>query len=355
MKYSKWILCVTAVVAAVSVAVAQEKGGNDETGPYDVVHWPQPLDKDWTWGRTPAVEVDNDSRIIVLQSNELPVAEKRSGNNHLPLFDSVAAKNIRRENTIMIFDIEGRLQECWKQYNHLFNNLHRVRLNPYDPERHVWIVDSGSQQVFKLTRDGKKIAMTIGEFKVRGDDPKHLTGPTDVAFAPNGDIYVSNTNDRIARFSKDGTFISQWGKAGKGPGEFGNPHGLTVDGKRQRVMVADRENSRVQIFDMNGKYLDEWPNIRGPEFVGVSRDDTVWVVDGHSNKILQFDLNGKLRTSWGTFGADEGQFWGVHHLSVDSKGNLYTAEVYGGRAQKFTPKKGADSNRLVRPFGPKTS
>jgi DNA-binding beta-propeller fold protein YncE len=97
-----------------------------------------------------------------------------------------------------------------------------------------------------------------------------------------------------------------------------------VDAKRNRIFVADRENSRVQIFDLNGKYIEEWPGIRGPEFIGVSSDDSIWIVDGHTNKILQFDATGHLLSNWGTFGGHEGQFWGVHHLSVDSKGNLYT-------------------------------
>jgi hypothetical protein len=76
------MLCAAALVAAVTMtlAAAEEKGGNYETGPYDVVHWPHPLDNKWGWGRTPAVEVESDGRIYVLQSNELDVADRKISN-----------------------------------------------------------------------------------------------------------------------------------------------------------------------------------------------------------------------------------------------------------------------------------
>jgi DNA-binding beta-propeller fold protein YncE len=138
----------------------------------------------------------------------------------------------------------------------------------------------------------------------------------------------------------------QWGKPGSGPGEFNTLHSIAVDSK-QRVYVADRGNSRIQIFDENGKFLDQWTNIRSPNFIHISKDNFVWICDGVSNKILKYDTNGKLLYSWGTYGDYPGAMWSPHQFSVDSEGNLYVAEAYGGRAQKFRPKPGADPAHLV--------
>ena len=83
------------------------------------------------------------------------------------------------------------------------------------------------------------------------------------------------------------------------------------------------------------------PNIRFPLFIAVSRDQRIWVSDGYNNKIMKFSLDGRLLYSWGTFGHCPGDIWGVHGFNVDSDGNFYTAEVFGGRTQKFRPRKGA--------------
>jgi len=190
--------------------------------------------------------------------------------------------------------------------------------------------------------------MTLGEAKVAASDTTHFGGPSDLEFLPNGDFFVSDgyRNTRIVKYSKDGKYLMEWGKPGKGPGEFNLPHSVAIDA-RQRVYVADRGNSRIQVFDVNGKYLDEWPDIRFPLYIAVSKDQHLWVSDGLTQKILKYDLNGKLLYSWGTFGGEPGQMWATHGFSVDSNGNFYTAEVYGGRAQKFRPKPGATPANLV--------
>jgi sugar lactone lactonase YvrE len=103
------------------------------------------------------------------------------------------------------------------------------------------------------------------------------------------------------------------------------------------------------VFDENGKFLDMWPNIRQPYHIEMSADQYLWVADGVSNKFLKYDLNGKLLYSWGTYGTFPGAFWGVHQFSVDSDGNLYAAETFGGRTQKYRPAPGADPARLIKP------
>ena len=104
--------------------------------------------------------------------------------------------------------------------------------------------------------------------------------------APNGDIYVADghggeTNDRIVKFSKDGKFITAWGKHGKGPGEFDTPHGIALDSPG-RVYVADRANSRIQIFEPDGKFIAEWKQFGRPSDVAIDKNDMIYVADSQS-------------------------------------------------------------------------
>jgi DNA-binding beta-propeller fold protein YncE len=125
-------------------------------------------------------------------------------------------------------------------------------------------------------------------------------------------------------------------------------HGIAVD-KDGRIYVADRSNRRVQIFDQSGKSLDIWPNLRQANDIVPSVDGTVWVVDGTNARLLQFDTNGKRIYFWGTYGMQPGQFWEPHQISIDSEGNLYVADSFGGRTQKYAPSKTGDRTKLIVP------
>ena len=375
--------CVIAYPLLTGAQVAPSKGGEDVSGPYEPdPNWPQPISPDLTWGRTGAVFAESPDRVFVMQSGLVPWTWKRlqgpalgggtllhAANNathcastvvrepnctpgRVPLAEK-SGKQIpgaRWDHVLMIFDRSGKLVDSWEQHNDLFTHPHNITINPYDPERHVWVVDAGSEQIFKFTNRGK-LVMTMGEFRVTGNDETHFGNPSGIAFLPNGDFYVSDgyRNTRVVKFSKDGKYLMEWGKPGDGPGEFNLPHGIAIDAQG-RVYVVDRSNSRIQVFDLNGKYLDQWPGLRLPLYIAVSKDQHVWVSSGRSNKILKYDLNGHLVYSWGTFGARPGQIWGVHGFSTDAEGNLYVAEVFAGRAQKLRPRQGADPKFLVGPL-----
>ncbi|MCH7726933.1 MAG: hypothetical protein IH991_10690, partial [Planctomycetes bacterium] len=157
--------------------------------------------------------------------------------------------------------------------------------------------------------------------------------PTDVAFGPKGAIYVSDGygNSRVIKFTPNGGFLTQWGAVGDGPGQFNLPHTIVVDSKG-RVLVGDRENNRVQIFDDGGKLLETWPGFAPFGLVFDNRGN-LFVADGRAHKVLQLDSKGKVVGSWGEAGINPGQFQLPHMLAADASGNLYVAEIKGKRFQ----------------------
>ena len=346
-----------AVEDAPASGVAQEKGGSDVTGHYDVVEdWPKTIEEGWTSARTGGVWALSPDRIFVVMTGELPVLEGPRSMAGVPVRNAVDHPDTKRDrHRFVLLDGDGNLVSSWQHLNHLFVHPHSVKMSPYDPD-HVWVVDGRSESgvcaesVWKFTLEGE-LVMTLGEQGVPGNDETHFAGPTDLAFLPNGDFYVADgyKNGRVVKFNAAGEYQSEFGTRGRDPGQFTQIHGIAVDGEG-RIYAADRGNSRVQVFDADYNLLDIWPNIPFPMDMAITNDGHAWVVDGRANKFLKFNLDGHLLYAWGTFGAEPGRVWGTHRISVDTEGNFYTAAVWGGRAQKFTPKEGADPAKLVGSF-----
>jgi peptidylamidoglycolate lyase len=361
------------VVGVAGVAQMQEKGGGDETGPYDLVAgWPQNYcGEGYIIGSTAGIWAESPDRVYIFNRGCLPVLKREGGGGggggeFIPqrnasgydLSQKDPSRHPRWDHVFNVVDRNGKLIESWEQHNKLFVRPHRILVNPYDQERHVWLVDDGAHAVYKFTRDGKKLVQTIGTPMQSGNDETHFARPTDVAWLPDGTFFVSDgyVNTRVVKFDKNGKFLMTWGQAGTPPNEkrpsyMNTVHAIVID-KNRRVYVSDRANSRVQVFDENGKFLDAWPNVRRPYSFLLSEDQHLWVADGITQKFTKFDLNGRLLYSWGTFGAFPGGFWGVHQFHTDSAGNLYTADVHVGRPQKFSPKKGANPAHLVGRYFP---
>jgi len=255
---------------------------------------------------------------------------------------------------VQVYSPDGKLVKAWGAG--MFKNPHTVR---FDNNGTLWVIDTASQTVRSFTQDGK-VLMTLGTLDQAGEDAAHMNQPNDVAFGPNGDIYVSDGygNDRVVVFDKHGKYLRAWGKLGSAPGEFSQPHSIAVDSKG-RVYVADRNNVRVQVFDGKGKFLAEWKNIITPWYISITKNDEIYVcgsspmlwseVTGSAlatppkDQILaKFDTEGRLKQLWGFPKPENGKEkpgdlnW-VHGMAVATDGTVYFADVQGKRAQKFVP------------------
>jgi len=164
--------------------------------------------------------------------------------------------------------------------------------------------------------------MRLGTRGAVGGGPSNFNLPTDIAFAPNGDLYVTDGygGARVVRFSRDGKFLLEWGKRGTGPGEFGLPHNVVVDGQ-SRVYVTDRDNQRIQIFDANGKYLSEWSKTGGVSGLAMTGDGRM--ITG----AVVRDLNGNVVVKLPEAGA-------AHGAAIDAAGSIYLAQL-SGIVQKY--------------------
>src|SRR2546421_7797176 len=176
----------------------QQKGGEDETGPYEVVpNWPQPLARPgYALGSQGGVFAESPNRIILVNRGEIKLPEKLPNdyNGAYGSIGSALTPKPEMRNCIIIVDAAGKMVESWTQWDHLFQGgrgPHKVKISPYDPERHVWVIDDMRQQIFKFTHDGKRLVLTLGEAGVAGPDDKNVWRPTAHAGGPERNIFIS--------------------------------------------------------------------------------------------------------------------------------------------------------------------
>jgi len=330
--------------ALTSVPSALDKGGIDLHGSYDVVaNWLKPIAPDYLLSPV-TVFAETPDRIFI---GSLGLTPKATAPPTLTVFDP-KVPGARVDEPLFVVNRRGEVIERWTQWYDRFPSIHKVTIDPYDPEKHVWVVDRAAQQVMKFTHDGKTLVMAIGERGVAGQDDKHFGQPSDIAFLPDGTFFVSDgyRNRRVVKFDRNGRFLTAWGSEGSAPGQFRLVHSVAVDAAR-RVYVVDRMNARIQIFDEDGHFLDQWPGFVTPVHVVITQDQFAWVSDMGANRFAKYDLNGRLLETFGTAGKFPGGMNSPHDFSVDSEGNLYVSNAWNFTVDKYMPRKGADPNRLV--------
>lgn len=266
----------------------------------------------------------------------------------------------RTNPVVQVYAPDGHYVRGWRE-SRTNAAPHYLRL---DKQGNVWLADAGLHVVRKYSKDGN-LLMTLGTLGERGEDATHFFKPTDMAIAPNGDIFVSDGygNARIVHFDSKGRFIKAWGKLGNKPGEFSLPHSIVCD-SRGRLYVADRNNVRIQVFSPQGRLLAVWKDILVPWGLWVSPKDEIWACGSSpmfwrvdekyptaplgcppkDQVLMKFNTDGRLLQLWTVPKGEDGQEkpgelnW-VHSIALDSKENIYCGDIIGRRLQKFVPQK----------------
>ena len=247
----------------------------------------------------------------------------------------------RGDHPVMVFDREGNLLTSWGEG--FFKRAHGSYIGPDDA---IYCTDDSSHTVSKFTPEGK-LLLVLGT-KDEPSDTGYVqqpdlyeslatikrsgppfNRPTGTALSLSGEIYVTDGygNARVHKFSPDGILLFSWGEPGDAPGQFRLPHSVWVD-KRERVWVVDRENNRIQIFNAQGEFLNQWLDLRRPTDIFIDGEETVYVSE-LSRRVSIFTIDGKLLARWGSEGQDKetALFLAPHALAVDSRGDLYIGEV----------------------------
>jgi DNA-binding beta-propeller fold protein YncE len=245
-----------------------------------------------------------------------------------------------KDQPVLVFDKTGRLIHKWGREH--IKAKHGLRIH----DNHVWVTDIENHQVLKFTMEGK-LVQALGEKGVPGNDQTHFNKPTDLAFAPNGNIYISDGygNSRVVCLSPQGTFIRAWGSPGKGEGQFKYPHNIVVN-SAGNVYVADRGNNRIQVFSPKGDFMAQWRGFGKPYGLDIARDGTIWATVADGNKwhgLIAFAADGRIIRKVGAApGRDLGCYDVPHSVDLQDDGRLLlVGEVKSQRIQVVTLKHAA--------------
>jgi len=297
-----------------------------QANPYRMFeNWPQ-VPPGFVWGEVIGVEADKAGNVYVLQR-----CSNGDGNGNGTCVG-------RSEPPVLKFDPSGKFLGSWGEGQFVYPHGFHI-----DRDGFIWATDARAangrgQQVYKFTADGK-LVMSIGTAGMAGEGPYLFNGPTDVAVSANGDVFITDGhfgNARIVKYSKDGTFIKAWGKRGAGPGEFNVPHTIAIDSKG-RLFVGDRSNNRIQIFDPDGKLLEEWKQFGRPSNIHIAADDTIYVTDSESNAERNPGWERGIRIGSAKDGIVKEFIRDTdpEGVTADSSGNVYSAVVTRKKLDKY--------------------
>ena len=371
MKLNVTIANIIIALSLCSSLSAQETGnarGLIVESPYEVESgWLKPFQKKgYAFGGNSAIWAENPDRILINQRGETILPNQLPEN--FPGFAGALGINVLREperrvwqNCLFEVNAEGEIIKVWNHLDYLCEGAdgpgpERIRVNPYDPDRKLWVVNQTHHEIHVISNDGSKLHSTYGERGVPGNDANHYGSPQDVAFMPDGRILVADglLNNRVIIYDNEMNYLGEFGSQGDGPGQFNTIHSLAV-GPEGRVFVTDRsgkngvnlfrstEDPAVFVFERSiGAPLTL------PLDIIVNEGD-FWITDLGPLRFVNFDFNGNLKYTWLVPSDLPNGFLEVHTFSVDSDGNLYGGDNQYGRTQKLIPKSDADPELLIHP------
>jgi DNA-binding beta-propeller fold protein YncE len=328
--------------------------------PFESIPDPLKFPTDLYLGEATGVAVNSQKHVFVFSR----------GNTTGPAYAASAAQ-------LLEFGSDGQfIREIGKNL-YAWSFAHAVRI---DKDDNIWAIDKGSDMIIRFNPEGR-VTMVFGRKQEASDEStgplKHpapplppedgrFRQPTDVAFGPAGDIFISDgyINSRIAKADKDGNWIKSWGKRGNNPGEFNTPHNIGAD-SQGRIYVADRGNRRIQVFDSEGNFLrtimidvpfDEnarpaignKPDLKTYQQVVTFVPGAPWTVcitpppnevlytsDAYPGRVYKLTLDGKVLGVLGQSGKQLKQFGWIHEIACPSENELYVAELLNWRVQKL--------------------
>jgi DNA-binding beta-propeller fold protein YncE len=246
----------------------------------------------------------------------------------------------RGPHPLIEFDAHGSFVRAFGEG--IYVRPHGMRL---DSQGNIWTTDVAGHIVMKMSPAGE-VLLTLGTRGQPGNwdeaaNSHLLYEPADIAFAPSGDVLVvqghGRGEGRVLRFDKTGRFIKSWGGKGTAPGEFDQPHSILVNQQGQ-ILVADRENRRVQLFDLDGRLLKMWKFAGLPCGLLLGPDGQVYLATGFSGQILRLNGNGKAVAMMGQPGKGLGEFGEAHYLTISPGGDLYVADTINAVLHKYVRK-----------------
>ena len=241
----------------------------------------------------------------------------------------------RGKHPLTIWTKEGDFISSWGEGT-FSANPHGIYIAPND---NVWLVDRDFHIATEYTPGGEALR-TLGEKLAPSPSFQGLpfNMPSGLAISSSGELYVSDGygGHRVHKFSADGELLLSWGKQGTGPGEFALLHNIWVD-ERERVLICDRENDRIQLFNSDGDFLEEWADLSSPGDVWIHEDHIYCIEQGPHGGVSIWTLDGDVVSRWKI---DEepgkGSITDGHGITVDSEGSIYVTEIGNGeRVSKF--------------------
>ena len=239
----------------------------------------------------------------------------------------------RSEKPLNVYDRDGKHLATWGESVLTPNFAHGIFIDKND---NVFVTDATNHAIYKFSPTGELLLTlgTPGQPGTNKGDP--FNRPTDIAIASNGDIIVSDgyVNHHVHRYTATGEHVCSWGGEGDGPGQFSISHTVRVDAQ-DRIWDCDRENCRIQIFDLDGNFLDEWTDLLRPNNIFIDNDAGVLYIAELGRRISIWNIEPReLLSSWGGGGEPSdvpGEFLGgPHGIWVDSRGDIYAGEVERG-------------------------